>query len=33
MSCEELLQKMLEELEKISADINAIKTLVCDGGA
>lgn len=31
MSCEELLQKMLVELEKISADIKQIKIAICGG--
>ena len=31
MSCEELLQKMLVELEKISSDIAAIKNIIVGG--
>lgn len=31
MSCEELLQQMIAELQKISADIKQIKIAICGG--
>jgi hypothetical protein len=31
MSCEELLQQMLDELKKISADIKALKQTIAGG--